>query len=184
MSGKTLKKQITIWTKFRPRLAHSSIQWDIHCKPYLALYDLIRSSFHPVQWILNRICNWGLIGRLLLTKCRSYSNISMIRNRVRLSCNKSFCYKDSSTHQTDNLKASSFRFFFLCPRDRRTGAYSFFPFYYSLILPETWTLRTPFKPWVLELWFFTWVFLVKRPFRMYQHMWPHDLRVLPTFWKP
>ena len=54
---------------------------------------------------------------------------------------------------------------FLCPRDRRSRAYCFFPVCYSVLchsvlLSETLTLLKHFEQWVLELWYFTWVFLV------------------------
>mgnify|MGYP003683671203 CR=1 FL=1 len=37
--------------------------------------------------------------------------------------------------------------------------------FYSVILSETLTLLITFEQWVLELWYFTWVFLVIRLFR-------------------
>ena len=46
---------------------------------------------------------------------------------------------------------------------------------YSLEIIETLTLFTTFEQWVLELWYFTWVFLVIRPFRVYHYfftLWP------------
>ena len=50
---------------------------------------------------------------------------------------------------------------------------------------KTLTLRhvITFEQCVLELWYFTWIFLVLRPFREYQHFWPCDLDpgVWPVF---
>ena len=40
---------------------------------------------------------------------------------------------------------------------------------------KTLTLLITFELWLLELWYFTWVFLVARPFRLYLHFWPCDL---------
>ena len=37
------------------------------------------------------------------------------------------------------------------------------------------TLLITFEQWVLERWYFTWVFLVIRPFRGYHYFWPCDL---------
>ena len=107
MSGK-LKKQITICTKFRSRLVHSSIEWDIHCKPYLA--HMPWSGLPSPRSVNSQL---GLIGRLWLTKCRSFSNISMIRNVVRLSSNKSFCYKDSFNTFNRQFEGLFFPFFIL-----------------------------------------------------------------------
>ena len=43
-------------------------------------------------------------------------------------------------------------------------------FRHSLILSETLTLPITFEQWIRELWYFTWVFLLKRPFHGYQHL--------------
>ena len=40
---------------------------------------------------------------------------------------------------------------------------------------KTLTLLITFEQWVLELWYFTWVFLVIRPFRGYHYFLPCDL---------
>ena len=69
---------------------------------------------------------------------------------------------------------------FLCPWDRRSGAYCFRPVCHSVILsfcPPLWNLYLliTFEQWVLELWYFTWVFLVMRPFCGYHYSWPFDL---------
>ena len=40
---------------------------------------------------------------------------------------------------------------------------------------KTLTLRISFEHWVLELWYFTWVFLVIIPFSGYHCFWPCDL---------
>ena len=70
--------------------------------------------------------------------------------------------------------------FFLFPGDRRSGeadgrdvgfALSVILWYF-LILSET--LLITFHQWELELRYFTWVFLVTRLFRGYQHFWPCD----------
>ena len=42
-------------------------------------------------------------------------------------------------------------------------------------LLKTLTLLINFKQRVLELWYFTWVLLLARPFRVYQQFWPCDL---------
>ena len=57
-------------------------------------------------------------------------------------------------------------------------------FRHFVILSETLTLLIT-EPWVLELWYFTWVFLVIRPFRGYHYFLPCDLDlgVWPIFWK-
>ena len=48
---------------------------------------------------------------------------------------------------------------------------------------KTLTLLIPFEQWVLELWYFTWVFLLIIPFCGYRYFWPCDLdlRVWCTF---
>ena len=50
---------------------------------------------------------------------------------------------------------------------------------------KTLTLLITFEQWVLELRYFTWVFLVVRPFSGYHYFWPcdFDLGVWPIFWK-
>ena len=50
---------------------------------------------------------------------------------------------------------------------------------------KTLTLLISFEQWVLELLYFTWVFLVIRPFSGYHYFWPCDLDlgVWPIFWK-
>ena len=40
---------------------------------------------------------------------------------------------------------------------------------------KTLTLLITFELWVLELWYFTWVFLVIKPIRWYHNFWPCDL---------
>ena len=45
----------------------------------------------------------------------------------------------------------------------------------SGLLSETLTLLITFEQWVLELWFFTWVFPVIRPFVGYHYFLPCDL---------
>ena len=47
------------------------------------------------------------------------------------------------------------------------------------------TLLITFEMWVLELWYFSWVFLVIRPFSGYLYFWPFDLDlgVWPLFEK-
>ena len=42
----------------------------------------------------------------------------------------------------------------------------------TVILSETLTLRITFEQWVLKLWYFTWVFLVIRPFCLNLTFWP------------
>ena len=75
------------------------------------------------------------------------------------------------------------RAIFLCTRDRRLGCILFLScqlsFYHSKILSETFTLQITFKQWVLELRYFTWVFLLTRLFCGSQHFlfypWPWSL---------
>ena len=70
----------------------------------------------------------------------------------------------------------------ICPRDQRLGggAYCFVLCHsvivcHSVLLFETLTLLITFEQCVLELWYFTWVFLVTRPFRGYHYFLPCDL---------
>ena len=46
-------------------------------------------------------------------------------------------------------------------------------------------LQITFEQWVLEFWYFTWVFLVIRPFHAHHYVWPCNLylKVWPTFLK-
>ena len=50
---------------------------------------------------------------------------------------------------------------------------------------EHFYLHITFKQWVLELWYFTWIFRVIRPFRWYHYflLWDLDLGVGPIFLK-
>ena len=73
---------------------------------------------------------------------------------------------------------------FLCPRDRRSGGILFLSCLsscHSVIFSETLTLLITFEQWMLELWYFTWVFLVIRPVRGYHYLLPCDL-VFDSFW--
>ena len=77
--------------------------------------------------------------------------------------------------------------FFLCPRDRRSGGILFLfclSFCHSVLHPETLPLLITFEQWILELWYFTWIFPVIRPFRGYHYFLPCDLDlgVWPIFW--
>ena len=54
-------------------------------------------------------------------------------------------------------------------------------FRYSVILFETLTLLVTFEQWVLELWYFTWIFPVMRHFCWYHYFWPCDLDLAPYF---
>ena len=58
-------------------------------------------------------------------------------------------------------------------------------FCHSVLLSETLTLLITFEQWVLELWYFTWIFSVIRSFRRYHYFLPCDLDlgVWPIFWK-
>ena len=47
-------------------------------------------------------------------------------------------------------------------------------FYHAVLLSETLTLLITFEQWVLELWYFTWIFPVIRPFHGY-HFFFHPL---------
>ena len=48
---------------------------------------------------------------------------------------------------------------------------------------KTLTLLITFEQWVLELTYFTWIFLVIRPFRGYYYFLTCDLGLWPIFWK-
>ena len=67
---------------------------------------------------------------------------------------------------------------FLCPRDRRSWGILFLSclsFCHSVLFFETLTLLITFEQWVLELWYFTWIFSVVRPFRgnhIFFNLWP------------
>ena len=153
-----------------------------------------------------------------------------IRQRIRDNEEPRFILKNSPL----KVSISSIVILFLCPRDRRPGAYCFVlsvllsfchspwnlniannfwtvnaralifhmsipcdkivplvPLFYTL-WPWPWslthflktlTLLITFEQWMLELWYFTWVFLVIRPFRGYHYFLPCDLDlgVWPTF---
>ena len=68
---------------------------------------------------------------------------------------------------------------FLCPQDRRLGAYCFCPVCHSVIPSfchsETLTLLITLQQWELELWYFTWIFPVIKPFCGYHYFLPCDL---------
>ena len=68
---------------------------------------------------------------------------------------------------------------FVCPRDKRSGGILFLSclsFCNSVFFFETLTFLITFEQWVLELWYFTWVFLViKRPFSGYYQFLHCDL---------
>ena len=91
-----------------------------------------------------------------------------------------------------SLHIFSLKHFFLCPRDRRSGGILFLSclsfchsvilsFCRSVFLSETLTLLIIFEQWVLELWYFIWVFLVLRPFRGYHYFWRCDLDLCSFF---
>ena len=63
----------------------------------------------------------------------------------------------------------------LCPEIEDRRAYCFCPVCHSVILSETLTLLITFEQWMLELWYFTWLSLVIRPFRGYHYFLPGDL---------
>ena len=64
---------------------------------------------------------------------------------------------------------------FLSPRDRRSRAYCFCPVCHSVLLSETVSLLITFVQWVLQPWYFTWAFLVIRPFCGYHYFLHCDL---------
>ena len=61
---------------------------------------------------------------------------------------------------------------FYAPVIEDRGAYCFCPVCHSVFLSETLTLLITVEQWVLELWYFTWVFLVMGPFSGYHYFWP------------
>ena len=71
---------------------------------------------------------------------------------------------------------------FMPPKSKIGGHIVFFPVCHSVLLSETLTLLITFEQWVLELWFFTWIFrdntfpLVSLFFTLYL-----DLGVWPIF---
>ena len=81
------------------------------------------------------------------------------------------------------LHLASFKFFM--PPKSKIGGHIVFVLSvdHFVILSETLTLLITFEQWMLEFWYFTWVFLVVRPFRGYHYFWPCDLDlgVWPTF---
>mgnify|MGYP003683288813 CR=1 FL=1 len=83
---------------------------------------------------------------------------------------------------SDNWRFCTFMYFIMPPRSKIRGH---IVFVLSVILSETLTLLITFEQWMLELWYFTWVFLVIRLFRGYHYFWPCDidLGVWPIFWK-
>ena len=60
-------------------------------------------------------------------------------------------------------------------------AYCFCSVCHSIILSETLTLLESFELWVLELWYYTWVFLMSRTFRWYHYLLYCDLHLLKNF---
>ena len=64
---------------------------------------------------------------------------------------------------------------FYAPEIKDRGAYCFCPVCHSVLFSETLTLLISFEQWVLELWCFTWVFLVIRPSRGYHFFYPVTL---------
>ena len=70
----------------------------------------------------------------------------------------------------------SFKLLLLCLRDRRSVANCFCPLWFVILSSsENLTLLITFEQYVLELWYFTWVIIVTRPFRTYQYfftLWP------------
>ena len=67
---------------------------------------------------------------------------------------------------------NSSKCFFMPPRMKIGGAYCFCSVCHSVLLSETLTLLITFEQWVLELWYFTWIFPVLRPFRGYHYFLP------------
>ena len=68
---------------------------------------------------------------------------------------------------------------FMPSRSKIGGVYCFCPVCHSVLISETLILLITFEQWVLELWYFTWVFLMVRPFRGYLFLplwpWPWSL---------
>ena len=72
--------------------------------------------------------------------------------------------------------------YFYTPEIEDRGAYCFcpvchfvIPFCYIVLFSETLTLLITFEQWVLELWYFTWIFPVIWPFCRYHYFLPCDL---------
>ena len=107
-----------------------------------------------------------------------------------LSC-LSFCLPLWNLNLANNfwkVSARALIFHMSIPRDK---TFQWVPLFFTL-WPWPWSLTYFFKTltvlitfelWVLELWYFTWVFLVIRPIRWYHNFWPCDLdlRVWPIF---
>ena len=75
----------------------------------------------------------------------------------------------------ENICKSTNNLSFYAPEIEDRGAYCFCPVCHSVILSETLTLLITFEQRMLELWYFTWVFLVIRPFCGYHYFLPCDL---------
>ena len=132
---------------------------------FLYLYLLI-------PWILIEIglatCTWSIIYLILL---RMFTHLS-----------------ESSRHDSVNFKQKNnencylywrksyceiWCVVFMPPRSKIRGIL-FLSFCHS-VLSETLTLLITFEQWMLELWYFTWIFPVIRPFHGYHYFLPCDL---------
>ena len=64
---------------------------------------------------------------------------------------------------------------FYAPEIEERGAYCFCPVCHSVIFSETLTLLITFEQWVLELLYFSWIFLLIRSICWYLTFWPWHL---------
>ena len=93
---------------------------------------------------------------------------------------------ESSRHDSLNFKQKNYENCYLSERNpivkwyvvfmpRRSRGILFLSFSHSVLLSET--LLVTFEQWVLELWYFTWIFPVIRPFHGFHYFLPYDLHL-------
>ena len=116
-------------------------------------------------------------GGILFLSCLSFCHYVILSSSLKLQLANNFW--------TVSARALIFHMSIPCDKTFR-GYHYLWPWPWSLTyFLKTLTLRITFEHWVLELWYFTWVILVIRPFSRYHYFWPCDLDpgVWPIFWK-
>ena len=115
-----------------------------------------------VSWLATR-SSYNEMSIIQILKIWKYENVIRIKNPFSLFSVKTF----------------------YAPEIEDRGACCFCPVCHSVILSETLTSLITFEQWMLELWYFTCVFLVIRPFRIPLFFYPVTLTLEfnSFFWK-
>ena len=121
------------------------------------------------------------IGGILLLSCLSFCHsvlLSFCHSVIPSFCHSLWNFNLDNNFWTVRARAFIFHMSISCDKTFPWVPlfFTMWPWPWSLTyFLKTLTLLIIFEQWLLDRWYFTWVILVTRPFRVYHYFWPCDL---------